>query len=766
MLPVDAILPEIVESLRRTPRLVVEAAPGAGKTTRVPAALLSVVTGEVVVLEPRRIAARLAARRVAWEMGEEVGGTVGYQVRFEERIGPATRLRFVTEGILTRRLLTDPGLKGVDAVVLDEFHERHLESDLALALLTRLQRTRPELAIVVMSATLDAGPVAAYLGGCPAVRSQGRAFPLTVRYAGYSPEPLERQIHRAVERLNAEGHTGNILAFLPGAAEIRRAMRECAGIAGLTVLPLHGDMTPAEQDRAVLPTAERKLILATNVAESSVTVEGVTAVIDSGLARVATHSPWTGLPTLEVRRVSRASATQRAGRAGRTAPGQVVRLYAEEDFRLRPEHDAPEIARSDLSQLLLSLRAMDAGSRDELEWLDAPPVDAVRSAEALLDRLGATEAMARRIARLPLAPRLGRIVLEAMERGVGEDGCRVAALLGLGARSTKSDLLEALDGAPDERWRQHTEQLLRVARPARQTKHDDEALLLAVLAGFPDRVGRRRAGNQVLLANGTMAEIAGEVPGYEFLVAVDAEDRRENPMPLVRMTARVEPEWLVELFADRVEERVETVWNRVGERVERVSALLYGELVLEESRGNAEGPKAAALLARKAMEAGIERFVDAEALELLRQRVRFAGLAEQDVEAALGELCTGLASFTELREAARGLLTLLETKVNSRWLNELAPVAIRLNQGRTAKVHYEEGRPPWIQSRLQDFFGMLETPRIGPEKTPVVVHLLAPNQRPVQTTVDLAGFWERLYPAVRKELMRRYPRHQWPEKPC
>lgn len=305
-LPVDVILPELLESLQRTPNLVIEAPPGAGKTTRVPPAVLGLVSGEVIVLEPRRIAARLAARRVAWECGEEAGETVGYQVRFEEKIGPRTRLRFVTEGILARRLLTDPALKGVDAVILDEFHERHLDSDLALALLKRLQRTRPELRIIVMSATLDAAPIARYLGNCPILRSEGPLYPLSIRHLSYSPEPLPSLVQKAVELLYAEHHKGNILAFLPGIAEIRRTMRECeniARLAGFVMLPLHGDLTSAEQDRAVQPSSEHKLILATNVAESSVTVEGVTAVIDSGLARVATYSTWTGLPTLQLSRI-------------------------------------------------------------------------------------------------------------------------------------------------------------------------------------------------------------------------------------------------------------------------------------------------------------------------------------------------------------------------------------------------------------------------------------------------------------------------------
>jgi ATP-dependent helicase HrpB len=765
---VDAILPEILRSLRCTPNLVIEAPPGAGKTTRVPPAILGLVRGEVIVLEPRRIAARMAARRVASELGEVVGESVGYQVRFEERIGPRTRLRFVTEGILTRRLLTDPTLKGVDAIVLDEFHERHLDSDLALALLKRLQHTRPEIRIIVMSATLDAAPIARYLQDCPVVRSEGRQYPLTIRHLPYSPESLHVQVRKALELLNTQHHPCNILAFLPGIAEIRRTMRECETITrqtGLLVLPLHGDLSSAEQDRAVLPSTERKLVLATNVAESSITVEGVTAVIDSGLARLATYSAWTGLPTLQVGRISKASAAQRAGRAGRTGPGQVLRLYPEEDYQLRPERDTPEISRSDLSQLLLSLRAMKIANINDLDWLDIPPAEAVQDAELLLDQIGAKNGMEQRLARYPLSPRLSRILVEALDRGVGQDGCLVAAILGLGARSEKNDLLAAMDLPQDQRLRQHTDQLLRMARPPNETHHDDEALLLSVLAGFPDRVARLRAGNQVLLSTGISAEVAGEPPPYEFMVAIDAENRLENPLPLIRMTARIEPEWLLDLFPDRVEERSNVIWNRTTERVEKVSALFYDNLIIEESRGSAPEAEAADLLARKALEIGIDRFVEKEALAHFLARLAFAGVKAPDISQAVREVCVGLQSFDELRDAAKDLIPLLEQKSDTRLLNELAPLSIRLRNGRQSKVHYNQGRPPWISSRLQDFFGMLDTPRIGPDKTPLVIHLLAPNHRAVQTTTDLAGFWERLYPQVRRELMRRYPKHAWPERP-
>jgi ATP-dependent helicase HrpB len=322
-----------------------------------------------------------------------------------------------------------------------------------------------------------------------------------------------------------------------------------------------------------------------------------------------------------------------------------------------------------------------------------------------------------------------------------------------------------MDLPQDHRLRQHTEQLLRMARPPKQIRHDDDALLLSVLTGFPDRVARRRAGSQVILSTGISAEVFGDPPPYEFMVALDAEDRRENPLPLIRMTARIEPEWLLDLSPDRVEESSSVVWNRIAERVEKVSALRYDKLVIEESRGAASEAEAADLLWRKALEVGVEDFADKEALDHFLARLAFAAFEPPDLSQVLRDLCVGLQSFGELRVAATHLIPLLEQRINVRLLNEVAPLSIRLRNGRQTKIHYETGKPPWISSRLQDFFGMRDTPRIGPDKTPLVIHLLAPNHRAVQTTTDLAGFWERLYPQVRRELMRRYPKHAWPERP-
>ncbi|MDT5157584.1 MAG: ATP-dependent helicase HrpB [Acidobacteriota bacterium] len=898
-LPIDALLPEAVEHLRRARSLVVEAPPGAGKTTRLPPAILDASVagrGDVLVLEPRRLAARMAARRVAEERGERLGETVGYQVRFEEVSSRATRLRFLTEGVLTRRLLADPELRGVGCVVLDEFHERHLQADLALALLRRLQQTsRPDLKIVAMSATLDAAPVARFLNDCPVLRSEGRRFEVRVEHLLRQDErPLEVQVESAVRRLVSEGLDGDVLVFLPGAASIRRAQSECVRVAseaGLIVLPLHGELPAAEQDAAVRPSERRRLILSTNVAETSVTIEGVAAVVDSGLARIAAHSPWSGLPLLKVSRVSRASAVQRAGRAGRTREGRCLRLYTAQDFGARPEHETPEVQRLDLAESVLELRAAGVGDLAEFEWFESPSPESLEAAETLLRRLGATDdaggvtATGRSMLRFPLHPRLGRILVEADARGVSREACTIAALIaerdiragrvtfgGKGNNPERveehkhkreperergrrgadthgsSDLLELLDlfseaeaaGFAAERMRRLglepnavravervSAQLRRLlgrgskAEAKEEVKgkakgemkgetgvslsdeHEQE-LLISILAGYPDRVARRRAvverraeTTELLLSGGGTAELAPEsvVRRAEFLVAVDAEERNEAARgrtdagrgrtraakSVVRLASAIEPDWLLDLFADALVERVEARWNAQAERVEVVRRLFYDQLMLEEWRAEkAEGEEVTRALAGAALDAGAGAFVGGPEVESFLARVEFvartfpeaclAVLDFEDVSAALEEMCEGRRSFAELREAARAgeLLERLRRRLSpeqARLVARMAPERVTLARGRQARVRYEQGQSPHVASRLQDFFGMREGPRVGGGRVVLVLQLLAPNQRPVQVTTDLAGFWSRHYPQVRRELGRRYPRHAWPEDP-
>jgi len=820
-LPIDELLPAIPHHLRTGNHLVLEAPPGAGKTTRVPPALLDLLgpaAREVLVLEPRRLAARLAARYVAGERGEAVGETVGYQVRFEEVAGPRTRLRFLTEGVLTRRMLSDPCLERVGCVVLDEFHERHLEGDLALALLRRLQRTgRPDLKIVVMSATLDAAPIAQYLAGegrqaLPVLRSAGRQHALEIEYTPHSAAPLEDQVVAALERLAAPGLAvggmGHVLVFLPGSFEIRRAQNACAALArrhGWLLLPLYGDQSPEEQDRALAPCTQTKIILSTNVAESSITIDGVSAVVDSGLARVASHSPWSGLPALQVARISQASANQRAGRAGRTGPGRAIRLYPLEDFARRPAQDVPRILREDLAPTALLLQAMNLDLA-ALDWLDAPPAAAIVQAHELLRQLGATGSTAREMARYPLHPRLSRLMVEARRRGVARDGCAVAALLSAGDRlparaphASRSDLLVLLEAE----WSAYAARLFRqlggaggagtrttgrtgaraTGSAGERAGGSEDALLLSILTAFPDRVARRRQGADLQLASGAPAQQApnSTVTDAELFVAVEAEDRKDREAPLVRLASAIEPEWLLDLFPDRLREVSTLEWNRAGERVEAVTSLMFDQIAIDTRRTPPDAEQAGVFLAHKAVEAGLGRFADLQEIAAFQSRVQFAALhgavmldgAPLDaaaVEAALGSLATGLKSFAELESASRGagLLRAIERQLppgTRRLLEEIAPAAIRLPRGRQVPVHYEPNQPPWIASRLQDFFGMRETPAVARGAVPVVVHLLAPNQRPVQMTSDLAGFWQRLYPQVRKELSRRYPKHAWPENP-
>ncbi len=830
-LPIDAFLPAIVAQLRERASLVLVAEPGAGKTTRLPAAMLEAgfaEQGEILVLEPRRIAARMAARRVSSELGEEVGGRIGYQVRFEEAVSARTRVRFITEGILTRKIVQDAQLRGVAAVVLDEFHERHIHGDVGLALLRRLQRqSRPELRLVVMSATLDAGPLSRFLDA-PIVQVPGRPYEVSVDYAERVDDTkLELRVAGAARRLVREGLQGDVLVFLPGAAEIRRTQEACEALAreaGLEIVVLHGDLPAREQDRALQRSSRRKLILSTNVAETSLTIEGVVAVIDSGLARVAGHSPFSGLPTLVTAPIARSSATQRAGRAGRMGPGRCLRLYTKHDHDSRPEHDKSEIARSDLADTVLAIKS-SGNELQDADWLEPPPQNAWQAALALLDGLGALEeggalsALGKRMARQPLHPRLSRLVLEAVERGAGASGCALAALLGerdvlLTARSRFDDrkhdhgtadsdllfrleLLEAvgesagasslrahdLDPGAVASVRRSHERLLRSFGDAYdEHSHSDEqrhqALLLATLAGFFDRVAKRRApkSNDVVFATGGSATLSPScvVRDAPYVVVVDASEQRGSRRGVVaHLVSAVEPEWLLELFPRRVLDTTELRFDSKSERVEAVQTLSYEGLELDKvSRAEVSGPDVARVLLEAAKHKGVEQFIDRDALHALRERLVFASSVDPRIEPlpadaaerALAAACEGCSSFAQLREQPLMdfVYAQLPSTLRSRMF-ELTPDEVVLPHGRKLRVHYERDKPPWVESRLQDFFGMRDGPRIGGKA--LVLHLLAPNQRAVQVTSDLAGFWQRHYPELRRELSRRYPRHAWPDDP-
>ncbi len=829
-LPIDDVIGDVVAAVRATGTCVLVAAPGAGKTTRVPGALVDagLVTGETIVLQPRRIAARLAAARVAVERGGELGGEVGYEIRFDRKVSAQTRIKFVTEGVLTRRLLADPELRGVGCVIVDEFHERHLDGDLALALVARLRATRPDLRLVVMSATLDAEPVAAFLANAPIVRSAGRAFPLQIEFAEHEDDRhLGKQVASAVRRAAQEGLDGDILVFLPGAGEIRRCaedLEDAARVFDLAVLPLHGDLTADEQDAAVRRdrSGRRKVILATNVAETSVTIDGVVCVIDSGLARIARHSPWSGLPSLQIEPVSRASCAQRAGRAGRTRPGRAIRLYTRHDHDTRRAFEVPEIARTDLAGAALELHGAGLAGLGALRWFEPPPEAAASAAEALLARLGAVAgsitALGRRMLRFPLHPRQARLVCDAEDRGVGPMGALTAALLtarelrlerrgpaGQARVASSSDLLDDLDhmldarehGLRADRLRRdqldiataHTvdrtaKQIERqVARGTRKLTADqeDQELLQAILAAYPDRVGKRRAPRSADFVfggggGGTLAP-GSAVIDAEWIVAVDVAEtgaRGQASRVQIRRASAIDPTWLL-AFDDRLVERDDLEWNAAKHRVERVTQVTYDGLAIDTTRDLARpSPAAAAILAREAIAAGIEKLVDGDALAQWRSRValvaKLAGLdALAPTDAALLALVAGACehaiSFDDLRKA--GLLELLDAGLGEhrQLVARLAPTHVTLPRRGRIAIHYELDRPPWIASRMQDFFGLARGPSVGDGKVPLVLHLLAPNQRPVQVTQDLPGFWVRHYPALRKQLMRRYPKHAWPEDP-
>ena len=802
------------------------AEPGAGKTTRVPVALLrEIPAGEILVLEPRRIAARLPALRVAEELGEKPGETVGWQIRFEEVGSPATRIRFVTEGILTRRLASDRELRGVAAVLVDELHERSLAADLALARLAELRRTsRSDLRVVAMSATLDSAAVAEFLGG-EVIEAPGRTFPVEVEYEdarGAAPNrALSSRVAAAVRRILESEPVGDVLVFLPGAREIRDSLESCADAArasGAELLPLHGELPDDEQRRALSPSQRRKVILSTNVAETSVTIPGVRFVVDSGLARVALHSPWSGLPRLETRPISRASAAQRAGRAGRTAPGRAIRLYAKGDHDSRAPFDVPEVRRADLAEAVLSLAAAGLDART-FRWYEAPPEAAIASATDLLRRLGALDGdglatpRGRELLRLPLHPRLGALALAATAHRAPRRGALAAALLAErdlvrdrraeAAVAADSDLEErcllferaererfsggalrsvGIDVAAAHAVRRARDQIHRLLGGGNDSKEAPDALRLAALAAFPDRVAKRRKARseELLLSGGGAARLAPSsvVRDAELLVALDAADPEagaKSTTPLIRLASATSAEELFELFPDRIVESNDAVFDERLGRAEVSSRLLYDALVLEERRRmDPHDPAAAAAMAAAARKAGADSFDEPGALDRFRLRAAVARRFRPDipeiddalVDAALLALADGAKNFSEMRR--RGLVATLRGTLPpnpAAEIDRLAPESVPLPRRKSVRVQYEAAREPFVESRLQDFFGAKSGPAIGGGKLPLVLHLLAPNGRAVQITTDLAGFWERHYPAIRKELSRRYPRHQWPEEP-
>ncbi len=870
-LPVDRLLPDLVRALGpsgRSGAVVLQASPGTGKTTRVPPALLDALPGEILVLEPRRLAAKYAALRVAEERGEAIGLSVGYQFRFENVTSRDTRLTFLTEGMLMRKLLKDPRLEGVSAVVLDEFHERHLHGDVALGALRRLQLKglRPDLKLVVMSATLETDALSRYLGDCPVLKVESPLHPVALEHLpAPASVPLERLVRDAVARALGSSEAdskGDILVFLPGMSEIRRAESALGELSAaregrLRILPLHGEIAREEQDLALRPIpGKRKVILSTNVAETSLTIEGVTVVIDSGLHRQAAHSWWSGVPSLKTRPITRASAIQRAGRAGRTAPGRCIRLYTLHDFNGRAAFETPEIRRADIASTVLEVKVLGGSGRDSsnatndgvdaaaFPWFEAPGAAALEAAQTLLHRLGFTAsaagdaaltALGRRGARIPAHPRMARLLIEAHTLEVLERAATLAALIYEGELEGL-DALEQARRADQQSFgsfkRARSQLLSALARPsdsspqprARAGDGDAESRLArSVLAAFPDRIARKRpipahssrgraTDVELILSSGgsARAEDCAALASHELFVALDIQETQAHGQARSQLRLKsvvpLEPEWLFDLEPTPLRETDELIWDSQKKRVLRSSRLLCDELVLSEDLTPvppglepAQARAAARVLIRQALglkpedlaavspndwSEALSHAVDSKALERFQETAaRIALLARHAPELlpgsgaggtefgpvlsrALEELFSGKRSAEELASidwavelpAAAGL-------TDFSTLDRLLPAQFVFPNGRRAPIHYALDQAPWIESRMQDFFGLKAGPAVLQGRLPLTLHLLAPNHRAVQVTTDLPGFWQRTYPELRTQLSRRYPRHQWPESP-
>jgi ATP-dependent helicase HrpB len=828
-LPVVETLPELRRALSSAGSAVLVAPPGAGKTTLVPLALLGeewLGGGRMVMLEPRRLAVRAAADRMARLLGEGgAGGRVGYRIRGETRVGPETAIEVVTEGILTRMLHSDPSLAGVGLLVFDEFHERSVHADLGLALaLHSRSLLRPDLRVLVMSATLDADPVAALLGGVPVVRSEGRSHPVETRWRRQGVEGwIEPAVASAVVRALEETE-GDVLAFLPGAGEIRRTARALSGArlpAGTEIRPLFGELTRADQDAAIAPAAagRRKVVLATSIAETSLTIEGVRVVVDSGLMRVPRFDPGTGMGRLETVRVTRDAADQRRGRAGRTAPGTCYRLWTRAEDRGLVPHRRPEILDADLTPLALDLSAWGAGP-EELRWLDPPPTAGIAGARELLvelealDASGAITGHGRALAELGVHPRLAHMLIRGRTLGLGDLACDVAALM------AERDPLRAEGRSPDADLRIRVELLHRAATGAatqpgtvqgqsvdrgalRQVAREAERLrrglgvsqgdrrrepapvdqtgILAALA-YPDRIARRREGERgrFLLQNGRGARFAEPQPleGADWIVAIEVEGHGADAR--IFRAAPVSQADIEAHFAARIAEVEEVYWAADAGRVIARRRRTLGALTLGEAPlADPDAAAVATAVIAGIREAGIEALPWTAETRQLRERLEFLHRLDPDawpassgpaLEGTLEEwllpFLAGVRRLTDLRrvDLAAALLARLPWERRGR-LDDLAPTHLAVPSGSNVRIDYSDPEAPALAVRLQEVFGLDRTPSVGGGRIPLTMKLLSPAQRPVQVTRDLASFWEDAYFEVRKELRGRYPKHHWPEDP-
>ncbi|UPJ50437.1 ATP-dependent helicase HrpB [Bradyrhizobium sp. 200] len=804
-LPIDAVLDELGRTLAANNAAVLVAPPGAGKTTRVPLALLDApwLKGKkIIMLEPRRIAARASAERMARTLGERAGETVGYRVRFGSKISRATRIEVVTEGIFSRQILDDPELSGVAAVLFDEFHERSLDADLGLALARDAQiGLREDLRILVMSATLDGARVGKLLGDAPVVASEGRAFPIETRYLGRKVDaPIERQMADAIATaLRAD--PGSVLAFLPGAAEIRRTQNflgERVHDASIEIVPLFGALEASVQDRAIAPApkGQRKVVLATSIAETSLTIEGVRIVVDSGMARVPRYEPDIGLTRLETVRASRAAVDQRRGRAGRTEPGVCYRLWDEPQTASLAAYTQPEILSADLSSLVLDLAQWGVRDPATLAFLDPPPAPALKEANSLLSELGALDSDGRITAEghslraLALPPRLARMIVDSHRLGAGEEAAEIAAILterGLGGDSVDLDhRLDQFrrDRSPRassarslaQRWAQ---QVASTEGPAGEDASPSTGIMLAL--AFPDRVARNRGNGSFVLANGRGAAVEQTSSLVRAPYIAVGELTGTAAQGRILLAAPIAQEDIEARFADQIETTEEITFDRGAMALRaRRKRTLHAITLSEAPMALSPSAETARIFAAGLVAAGLDKLPWSKSLKQWRDRVMFLRKAEDDSwpdlsDAALaadGEnwLVPVLYDKTSLKELSSGdlsdaMMALLPWELRAR-LEREAPTHFEAPTGTMLAIDYEAEQGPTIAVRLQELFGLNTHPSIAKGAVPLVLELLSPAQRPVQVTRDLPGFWRGSYAAVRSDLRGRYPRHPWPEDPA
>jgi len=783
-LPIAAALPQLLAALEAGPRAVLVAPPGAGKTTRVPLALLGAEwrgEGRIVLLEPRRLAARAAARFLAHLLGEEVGQTVGYRVRLDARVSPATRIEVVTEGVFTRMLLDDPELTGVAAVLFDEFHERSLDADLGLALALDAATLRPDLRLLVMSATLDGARVAALLDGASVIESAGRAFPVETRYVPSDPgQRLEYQVARAVlEGLRAD--EGSILVFLPGQAEIARVAERLQNSvpADVDLAPLYGQLSTEEQDRAIAPapSGRRKVVLATSIAETSLTIEGVRVVIDSGFRRVPAYDPATGLTALETRRVSRAAADQRRGRAGRTAPGIAYRLWAEGQTGGFEPFDTPEMLSADLTGLALDLASWGVTDPAILRFLDPPPRPAWSEATALLrqlealDETGRITTEGRALAALPLHPRLAHMVHRAADKGTAAELAVLLTERGLGGNDT--DLAHRLAQFRADRSRRANEARSLAQRWGGRPAHDLDLGAMLALA-YPDRVAQQAgARGRYRLVNGHAASLeeTDALAGSPFLVVSDVTGGAATGR--IRAAATISRADIETLFAERIVEETMLDYDPGARAVRARRRRGIGALNLSEGPVAVENDEAAARLLAEVAGGNLPF---SKGQETLRTRASFL---HRTVGAPWPDLSDGGLPPGQLQPYLMGKTAFRDVTTDNleAFLTELLPYPLRAEMDRLLPSHfdapsgnrvpidYEAENGPTLEIRVQELFGLDRHPAVAGGRVPLVLVLLSPARRPIQTTGDLPGFWRGSWKDVVKDMRGRYPRHHWPEDP-